>query len=230
MRKDSIKSSYSNSDDQLVLFFGTLEREIAGRLLNNNDPVLNDTLDILGKLGNRIATFFMRIRELIQRKTQSRETTFVVDYFQRNYSIISENARSSQKILQYSMNRLDWLKDHSERIIESMKNLYANLLSIQLDCEQLYEDFFNKALEFDFGLKAYDEFQEVRQFLTLEKAFEVLGIDQEATRDEIKNAFRRLAKKLHPDINPEADLREFILTEKAYKLALNRDTTHKTLA
>ncbi|MBN2739194.1 MAG: DnaJ domain-containing protein [Spirochaetales bacterium] len=111
-----------------------------------------------------------------------------------------------------------------------MKNLYANLLSIQLDCEQLYEDFFNKALEFDFGLKAYDEFQEVRQFLTLEKAFEVLGIDQEATRDEIKNAFRRLAKKLHPDINPEADLREFILTEKAYKLALNRDTTHKTLA
>ncbi len=35
--------------------------------------------------------------------------------------------------------------------------------------------------------------------------YEILGVDKSATQAEIKSAFRRLAKKYHPDVNKEAD-------------------------
>ena len=33
--------------------------------------------------------------------------------------------------------------------------------------------------------------------------YEVLGINRNASADEIKSAFRKLSKKYHPDLNPD---------------------------
>ena len=49
--------------------------------------------------------------------------------------------------------------------------------------------------------------------------YEVLGVKKDASQDEIKSAFRKLAKKYHPDINHDADAPEkFKEAEEAYSV------------
>lgn len=54
--------------------------------------------------------------------------------------------------------------------------------------------------------------------------YEILGIDKNATKDEIKSAFRKMARKWHPDVNkaPEAEAK-FKELGKAYETLMDDD-------
>ena len=47
--------------------------------------------------------------------------------------------------------------------------------------------------------------------------YEVLGVNKNATLNEIKSAFRKLAKQYHPDVSKEADAEaKFKEAQEAY--------------
>lgn len=55
--------------------------------------------------------------------------------------------------------------------------------------------------------------------------YKTLGVSENASKEEIKSAYRKLAKKYHPDLNKEkgAD-KKFIEITKAYNALVNGDT------
>lgn len=53
--------------------------------------------------------------------------------------------------------------------------------------------------------------------------YSVLGVSRTATQDEIKRAYRRLARKFHPDVSKEADAEErFKEVQEAYEVLKDR--------
>ena len=51
--------------------------------------------------------------------------------------------------------------------------------------------------------------------------FEVLGLSQEASEDEVKKAYRSLAKKYHPDNKETGDEAKFKQIQEAYEFAMD---------
>lgn len=54
--------------------------------------------------------------------------------------------------------------------------------------------------------------------------YEVLGVDKNASSDDIKSAFRKKARQLHPDVNKESDAEEkFKELGKAYEVLMDEE-------
>jgi tetratricopeptide (TPR) repeat protein len=66
--------------------------------------------------------------------------------------------------------------------------------------------------------------------MNLDKCYQLLGICRGASLDELKAAYRSLARKWHPDLNPgDIDApQRFITLNQAYQTLLDRTQTHST--
>src|SRR5690554_122003 len=59
----------------------------------------------------------------------------------------------------------------------------------------------------------------------LSQYYDILGLPENASEEDIRRAYRRKAKEFHPDINKSPDANsKFLLVKKAYEVLMNRDT------
>lgn len=66
----------------------------------------------------------------------------------------------------------------------------------------------------------------------LDKCYQLLGICRGASLNELKTAYRALARKWHPDLNPgnERAHQQFIALNHAYEILLDKILSHATRA
>ena len=59
--------------------------------------------------------------------------------------------------------------------------------------------------------------------------YEVLGVEKDFTKDELKKKYRQLAKKYHPDLNPDNEESKEKLQEinEAYAILSNDENRRK---
>src|SRR5260370_14881345 len=56
--------------------------------------------------------------------------------------------------------------------------------------------------------------------MTIKQAFEIFDLDEDATRGDLKRAFRKMAKRSHPDTTRRKDTSAFREAREAYDLLL----------
>jgi curved DNA-binding protein CbpA len=75
----------------------------------------------------------------------------------------------------------------------------------------------------DYNFGDYRVFSKmIRSNITIEKSYKLFGLNSSASIDEIKTVYRQIAKKIHPDLNPDdATARDrFNTLNQAYQLLL----------
>ncbi len=71
------------------------------------------------------------------------------------------------------------------------------------------------------------EFRDAALNNELPNYYKILGISNDATKDEIKEKFRELAKKTHPDKTKEDSEDEMIKLNKAYEVLSDKESREK---
>ncbi len=71
------------------------------------------------------------------------------------------------------------------------------------------------------------EFRDAARNDELPNYYETLGITRDATQEEIKNKFRELAKKTHPDKTKEDSEEEMVELNKAYEVLSDKERREK---
>jgi ribosomal protein L14E/L6E/L27E len=79
----------------------------------------------------------------------------------------------------------------------------------------------NASRIYDGEKKKYDESHKVKM-MEVEEAAKILGVKSDATPEEVKAAFRKMAKKYHPDISKDPTAPEkFMKVRAAYEVMVN---------
>jgi len=75
--------------------------------------------------------------------------------------------------------------------------------------------------------KEDEEFRNAARNDELPNYYETLGVPRDATQKEIKNKFRELAKKAHPDKTKEDSEEEMVELNKAYEILSDKELREK---
>jgi len=71
------------------------------------------------------------------------------------------------------------------------------------------------------------EFRDAARNDELPNYYKALGVTRDATQEEIKNKFRELAKKTHPDKTKEDSEEEMVKLNKAYEILSDKESKEK---
>ncbi|MEX0870004.1 MAG: J domain-containing protein [Candidatus Spechtbacterales bacterium] len=68
-------------------------------------------------------------------------------------------------------------------------------------------------------MASFEQFQEGDKMEEEFNPYKILGVEEDASEEEINNAFRKLAKELHPDV-PGGSTEKFQEIESAYRTCI----------